>query len=299
MTPEFSEHLLIDEQGRLCEAVPEVVEMLLDYPNADFDITAYAVRNLGWIEISLDRPAGRIEAKFRSLTVSFGAVSALYALLSNSDWKTIRFEYDLFGWMTETYQDSGAACAALHVVVQSVIKFFHHPPYTSVEKNPACLREEDAGGSKMLASVLDLWRERSGEIADDVTHRTREIGILPRLMLIGMDSSGSDGRFQYIGSGFTVYGDRWPREAIGRNIHEQPDRAYAARVAESCKMAALGSEPRYTHVDACIGMPGQDLRRSRYKCLKTPWTNSRGDRVLMITSVLTPDVDIPLIPSAA
>lgn len=299
MTPELPEHILIDEQGRLCEGVPKAIELLLDYPDADFDITAYAVRNLGWIEISLDRPAGRIEAKFRSLTVSFGAVSALYALLSNAPWKTIRFEYDLFGWMTETYEDSGTACAALHAVVQSVIKFFHHPPYTSVEKNPARLREEDAGSSKMLASVLELWQERSGEIADDVTHRMREIGILPRLMLIGVDSSGSDGRFQYIGSGFTVYGDRWPREAIGRNIQEQPDRAYAARVAESCMRAALSSEPRYTHVDACIGVPGQDHRRSRYKCLKTPWTNSRGDQVLMITSVLTPDVDIPLIPSAA
>jgi hypothetical protein len=299
MIPELPEHHLIDEQGRLCEAVPRAVEMLLDYPDADFDITAYAVRNLGWIEISLDRPAGRIEAKFRSLTVAFGAVSALYALLSNSDWKTIRFEYDLFGWMTETYEDSGTACAALHVIVQSVINFFHHPPYTTVEKNPACLRQEDAGGSKMLASVLDLWQERAGKMVDDLTHKMREIGILPRLMLIGVDSSGSDGRFQYIGSGFTIYGDRWPREAIGRNIREQPDRAYAARVAESCMRAALSTEPSYAHVDACIGMPGQDHRRSRYKCLKTPWTNSRGDRVLMITSVLTPDVDIPLIPSAA
>ncbi len=115
MTPELPEHVLIDEQGCLCEALPEVVEMLLDYPDPDFDLTAYAVRNLGWIEISLDRPAGKIEAKFRALTVSFGAVSALYALLSNSNWKAIRFEYDLFGWMTETYEDSGTACAALHV----------------------------------------------------------------------------------------------------------------------------------------------------------------------------------------
>ncbi len=299
MTLELSEHVLIDEHGRLCEAVPEVVEMLLDYPDADFDIAAYAVRNLGWIEISLDRPAGRIEAKFRALTVSFGAVSALYALLSNSDWKTIRFEYDLFGWMTETYEDSGTACAALHVVVRSVIDFFHHPPYTAVEKNPASLHEEDAGGSKILDSVLDLWRERSGDIANDVTHGMREIGILPRLMLIGMDSSGSNGQFQYIGTGFTLYGDRWPREAIGRNIREQPDRAYAARVVDSCMMAALSSSPSYTHVDACIAMPDQEPRRSRYKCLKTPWTNSGGDRVLMITSVLTPDVDIPLVPRAA
>ncbi len=28
MTPELPEHLLIDEQGRMCEAVPTVVEML-------------------------------------------------------------------------------------------------------------------------------------------------------------------------------------------------------------------------------------------------------------------------------
>ena len=299
MSLEYSEHFLIDEQGRLCEAVPEVVEALLDYPDADFDIADYAMRNIGWIQISLNQPEGRIAAKFRSLTVSFGAISALYALLSNSDWKNIRFDYDLFGWMTETYQDNGKACAALHVIVRSVIEFYYHPPYTSVEKNPALLHEEGAGDSNMLASVLGLWQERSGVIADDLTRQMREIGILPRLMLIGVDSSGSDGRFQYIGSGFTVYGDRWPQEAIGQNIQEQPDKAYAARVAESCMMAALSAEPRYTHVDASIAVPGQDHRRSRYKCLKTPWTNARGDRVLMITSVLTPDVDIPLIPSAA
>ncbi len=192
MSPEYSEHFLIDEQGRLCEALPEVVEALLDYPDADFDITDYAMRNIGWIQISLNQSENRIAAKFRSLTVSFGAISALYALLSDSDWKNIRFDYDLFGWMTETYQDNGKACAALHVIVRSVIEFYYHPPYTSVEKNPALLHEEGAGGSNMLASVLGLWQERSGVLADDLTHRMREIGILPRLMLIGVNSSGSD-----------------------------------------------------------------------------------------------------------
>ena len=299
MTPELPERVLIDEQGRLCEALPQVVEMLLDYPGADFDIIAYAVRNLGWIEISLDRPAGKIEAKFQALTVSFGAVSGLYALLSESDWKTIRFDFDLFGWMTETYEDSGKACAALHVVVQSVIDFFRHPPYTSVEKNPASLREEDAGGSKMLASVLDLWREHDGRIPMDLTAKLRGIGILPRLVMVEADPSTGAGRFQYIGSAFTMYGERWPHEAVGRNFLEQPDKMYAARAAESCRKAIGSSAPWYAHIDACIAMPDQEPRRSRYKCLKTPWTNSRGDRVLMITSVLTPDVDIPLVPRAA
>ncbi len=299
MTPEFSEHILIDEQGRLCEGVPELIEMLLDYPNADFDITAYAVLNLGWIEVSLDRPAGRIEAKFRSLTVSFGAVSALYALLANSDWKTIRFEYDLFGWMTETYEDSGKARTALHVVVKSVIDFFHHPPYTAVEKNPASLHEEDTAASKTLASVLEFWREHGGRIPEDLTPKLRDIGILPRLVLVEADPSEGAGRFQYIGSAFTMYGERWPREAVGRNFLEQPDKTYAARVAESCRKAIGTSAPWYAHIDACIAMPEQEPRRSRYKCLKTPWTDSRGDRVLMITSVLTSDVDIPLVPRAA
>ena len=71
------------------------------------------------------------------------------------------------------------------------------------------------------------------------------------------------------------------------------------RAAESCRKAIGSSAPWYAHIDACITMPEQEARRSRYKCLKTPWTNSRGDRVLMITSVLTPDVDIPLVPRAA
>ena len=77
MKTEYTEHFLIDEQGRLCDAVPEVVEALLDYPDADFDIADYAMRNIGWIQISLNQSEGRIAARFRSLTVSFGAISAL------------------------------------------------------------------------------------------------------------------------------------------------------------------------------------------------------------------------------
>ena len=299
MPPGLPEHLLIDEQGRLCDALPEVVEMLLDYPGADFDIAAYAVRNLGWIEISLDRHAGKIEAKFRSFNVAFGAVSALYQILSEPVWTDIRFEHDLFGWMTETYTDGHAASAGLHVIVQSVIEFFHHPPYTVMEKSPASLQKEDTAASKTLASVLDFWREHGGRIPDDLTPKLRDIGILPRLVIVEADSSEDAGRFQYIGSAFTMYGERWPHEAIGSSFLDQPDKVYAARAAESCRKAIGSAAPWYAHIDACISMPEQEARRSRYKVLKTPWQRSCGARVLMITSVLTTDVDIPLVPRVA
>jgi hypothetical protein len=299
MNPEFTEQFLIDEQGRRCEAVPDMVEMLLDYPDPDFDITAYAVRNLGWIEISQDRPAGRIAAKFRSLTVSFGAVSALYQILSDPVWTEIRFEHELFGWMTDTYTSNHAASAALHGIVQSVIDFYHHPPYTSLEKSPASLHDENSAESKTLATVLDFWRERGGDIPDDLTPRLRDIGILPRLVLVEANPSGDGDRFQYIGSAFTMYGAQWPHEAVGRSIMEQPDKVYAARVAESSKQVIGSSAPWYAHIDASIAMPEQEPRRSRYKCLKTPWRRPCGTQVLMITSVLTTDVDIPLIPRAA
>ena len=299
MTPEIPEHILIDEQGRMCEAVPTVVEMLLDYPDADFDITAFAVRNLGWIEISMDRPAGRIEARFRSLTVSFGAVSALYQLLSDPVWTEIRFEHDLFGWMTETYTSNHLASAGLHHIVQSVIDFYHHPPYTVVEKNPASIHEEDAAASKTLARVLEFWREHGGRIPEDMTPKLRDIGILPRLVLVEATPSEGAGRFQYIGSAFTMYGERWPHEAVGRNFLDQPDKVYAARAAESCRKAIGSSAPWYAHIDACIARPDQEPRRSRYKCLKTPWRHPCGRQVLMITSVLTSDVDIPLVPRVA
>ncbi len=296
---DLTERFLIDEHGMRCDALPETVEFLLDYPDADFDIVDYAVRNLGWIEVSTNRKSAKIHAQFRTLTVSFGAVSALYELLSITPWKAVTLEYDLFGWISETYEDGPSARARLSYIVRSVVEFLRHPPYTSVEKGAVRLYEEDAPGSRMLASVLAYWQDCSGRLPEDLTHKMREIGILPRLMLIGVDSSGSHGRFRYIGSGFTLYGENWPQDAIGRSIQEQPDRAYAARVAESCMRAAQSSEPRYAHVDACIGVPEQEPRRSRYKCLKTLWRCTRGEQVLMITSVLTPDVDIPLVPSVA
>ncbi len=210
--------------------------------------------------------------------------------------KAVTLEYDLFGWISETYEDGPSARARLSYIVQSVVEFLRHPPYTSVEKGAACLYGEDAPGSKMLASVLEYWQDCSGRLPEDLTHRIREIGVLPRLVLIDVESPGSAGRFRYIGSGFTLYGERWPREAVWRSFREQPDKVYAARVAESCMKTIQSAEPGYSHVDACIGMPEQEPRRSRYKCLKTLWRSSRGEQVLMITSVLTPDVDIPLVP---
>ena len=296
---DLTERYLIDDRGMRCDALPETVAFLLDYRDADFDIVDYAVRNLGWIDVSTDRESAKIHARFRTLTVTFGAVSALYELLSTAPWEAVSLEYELFGWISETYEDGPSACARLSYIVQSVVEFLRHPPYTSVEKGAACLYGEDAPDSKMLASVLGYWQDCSGRLPEDLTHKMREIGILPRLMLVDVDSSGSDGRFRYIGSGFTLYGEHWPQDAIGRSIQEQPDRAYAARVTESCMRVAQSSEPGYSHVDACIGVPEQEPRRSRYKCLKTPWRSSRGTQVLMITSVLTPDVDIPLVPSVA
>ena len=296
---DLTERYLIDDRGMRCDALPETVAFLLDYPDADFDIVDYAVRNLGWIEVSTDRELAKIHARFRTLTVSFGAVSALYELLSIAPWKAVTLEYDLFGWISETYEDGASARVRLSYIVQSVVEFLRHPPFTSVEKSPACLYEEDTPDSEALASVLGCWQDCSGRLPEDLTHRIREIGVLPRLVLIDVEPPGSAGRFRYIGSGFTLYGDRWPREAVGRSFREQPDQVYAARVAESCVKTIQSAEPGYSHVDACIGMLEQEPRRSRYKCLKTPWRSSRGEQVLMITSVLTPDVDIPLVPSVA
>ena len=178
--------------------------------------------------------------------------------------------------------------------MQSVIEFYNHPPYTVVEKNATSLHDEDTAASKTLAYVLEFWREHGGRIPEDLTHKLRDIGILPRLVLVEANTSGGVGRFQYIGSAFTMYGERWPHEAIGSSIMEQPDKVYAARVAESSKQVIGSSAPWYAHIDACIAMPEQEPRRSRYKVLKTPWQRSCGARVLMITSVLTSDVDIPI-----
>ncbi len=110
---DLTDRYLINERGMRCDALPETVEFLLDYPGADFDIVDYAVRNLGWIEVSTNRKSAKIHAQFRTLTVSFGAVSALYELLSITPWKAVTLEYDLFGWISETYEDGPSARARL------------------------------------------------------------------------------------------------------------------------------------------------------------------------------------------
>lgn len=278
-----------------CDATPELVEMLLDYPESDFDIADYAIRNLGWVEVHADRDGGEIQLRFRALTVAYEAVLAAHELLSAHDWQNVLLTYDLFGWISESHSDGRAAAHRLTVIVKAVLDFFRHPTYTAKEVGVASLLRDTTPAGRRLASVLGLWRGRSGELPDDLARYMRDGGLLPRVMLIDVESGDAVGRFRYVGHGFTVYGAAWPHEAIGRRIEDQPDTQYGARVKQSCMRAMRTGGPLFEHVDASIAQPGMEPTRSRYKCLKTLWQTARGQNVLMITSVLTPDIEVPLI----
>ena len=107
-----------------------------------------------------------------------------YELLSIIPWKAVTLEYDLFGWISETYEDGPSARARLSYIVQSVVEFLRHPPFTSVEKSPACLYGEDAPESQALVSVYGHWQDCSVRLPEDQRHRIREIAVLTRPDLI-------------------------------------------------------------------------------------------------------------------
>lgn len=287
-----------DHHGARIDRLPvEVVEFLC--PSHDrLEVEAYLIDQLGWVKITID--AHGLSIAFHAVMASFGAIYGCHQFLAQAGIVPIRITYDLDGRIQETYSDVSVARARLVEIAERVAEFFNRPRFSSIEKSPTDLASEVGGAGRALGAALQAWQDSAGRLSVDVKKKLKSARLLDRTMLFDIDPASGRGRFQYVGRGFTHYGSAWRAQAIGRFAEEQPDERYVESTYPSYRKAIDTGRPLYEHVDAGIRAKGQPLRRSRYKVLKTLWRDDAGTAVLMVSSVLTPDIDIPLLePKAA
>jgi hypothetical protein len=120
--------------------------------------------------------------------------------------------------------------------------------------------------------VLSFWQERRGEFSDDVAGALSAGGILDRTILVRRSPGTARLETEHFGAQFAFLR---PSDIVGRAFQDQPDREYAAWMAEA--YAELLSH-RGLRIEACraiIHRRDETTICARYDRLLVPW-RSRG-----------------------
>ncbi|WP_282608316.1 hypothetical protein [Pelagibius sp. Alg239-R121] len=290
------ESFLITNDGKRCPVVGHGARQSDEEAPTEFDAIHHAVREKGWIGVDYSVSRAEIKLTFRAMEMADEAVTAVCALLLIPKLKTVVLKYEFHGWHDERLTDGASASMRIMEIAQSAEQLRRKYEFFASAKDPYILFSERGAEARRLSNLLKVWRESMGVFNATTIPLLREFGLLSRTLLIEPANKNDSGKFTFIGNDFTVYGTAWPHEGIGLPVEQQFDSGYGAWVAKALAVMRQTGLPQYEHIDARIRRPTGENRRSRYKCLRTFWRDENNHPILMTNSLISANVDIPLLP---
>ncbi|PWC48199.1 hypothetical protein TSA6c_17410 [Azospirillum sp. TSA6c] len=263
--------VLIDHIGQIIPA--RDLPNHLGYPDPDFDLAAYAVRNCGMIHVA--GPAVRVAPRL----VSPRAIEVLSFLL------TLR---DSGAPIQVSAYESGAwrliPCRSAIDVGQVLVRLTQQPAGPSFTAQP--------DGFDMLPGTMRdaflTWKESGGELAEGSIARLRATGAWDRTVALRRaEGDGMGFAFLHIGAGITAFGDAWRRRMIGKVDDGRPDPVYAANISSLYQRSLDSNMPAANRVDAVLSVERRpEPVHLRYRQLLLPWTIHDGrHRRSVLTSI--------------
>lgn len=290
------ETFLITNDGKSCPAVGLRDGATGETAGAGCDVIQQTVRQTGWIGVEYDRDRQEIALTFQAMEMADKAVTAVCALLLIPKLNLVTLKYDLHGAQSEALPNGSDASMRIMEIAKAAEDLRRKYEFFAAAKDPEILFQEGGAEAQRLAGLLKVWRDSMGVFSNTTIPLLREFGLLSRTLLIEPTNLDNSGKFTFIGQDFTVYGANWPEEGVGMPVEQQFDSGYGAWVAKALTVMRETRLPQYEHIDARIRRPNGEHRRSRYKCLRTYWRDRNNNPILMTNSLITPHVDIPLLP---
>jgi len=280
--------LVIDRHGKLWDPNGEAFYAYLDDPAPDIDLIAYAVRNLGSIDI--DIRTGEAILRFRAHTVTPAALETAAKMLaqSNPPLAKITIHSETKEWEQHEFRSAADALAWMCAIPGSA-------PMHSVATQSRALRSiADRTLSKLdqpddyFALLFKKWRLTNGIWPTDFAEFMFKFRLIDRSSVAQRRQDGTL-VWQHMGSRITLYDtseEGWQYRLQGRPLVDQPDHEYG-RYAESCFRKALGEQtPAFDHVSAVIKTSRTSTRFS-YDRLLLPWRTSNGYEIVSSLSYKT------------
>jgi hypothetical protein len=250
------------------------------------DAIGYAVRNMGFIRVSLGNPRD-VTITLHPRNSEAGAINAAALYLGTLG--SGRFHVRSLGpdgWVSEILPDGPSAARKV-----AWLRGIEAPERAQTRwyLTPLSLEALSTDDNNSLKLMHQRWRTSFGTFTESVLSFAMRFNLLDRLILSGAKSGTNDLAFRYIGDGMgTLHSEEFRFNAIGNSILQQPDKDYAEWVAAAYSDVAFSKVPRFDKIDAYL--PGS-LRGPwvRYERLLLPWTMPTGEVLVSMNSRITSD----------
>jgi len=288
--------ILIDPEGRCAPSLPrgalkrDAARMAGASPGGDKqgsgdldgdDAAAQAVRDLGFIEVVPAREG--VQIRMRPILVSGQAATQLYFSLADikpSRVVLVRFDDERRQWRHEICGDWRNTFGRLDALVFRNDKI---PAYVATELEQTELGSHPQEG---LLELHLLW-ERNKRRFDPSA--LRRLDLHEHTMI-----SGASDRIviKQLGAQLDIYGHAWTSTAAGREIGDQPDQVYAARVAANLRRCLVLDEPLFHRVEATVRRGPRMSVQLSYRRLALPWRTAEGGTIVTATILFDQYIEI-------
>ena len=271
--------ILIDDTGRELRWPEESGRLFAAYGDPDFDFPDYAVRNLGFISIA--ERADFVRVRLRPAFTGRRTEDSLLSFLTRRPCARAAVSWFDSGWRHEVCAGGAPLARRLQEILNGGDADGTERPFLAAPRRiQSILRAERSP----FAPVLRRWLDNARP--DDIVEFLASCRLYDRAMIVERRPDSGHFVFRHSGHGIQLYASEWSRKAIGRYLHEQPDRAYGAWIADACRTVDERQVPRYELVTARVA-PHADrtTRQWRYERLMLPWRDADGRHLVVSVSL--------------
>jgi hypothetical protein len=239
-------------------------------PEPDYDASAFAVKNLGFIKLQiLDDSV--IEIDLHPRNTQLPALLAVQQQILLSHVKLFRIKYFETAWHSEIMISAEQAISRLSELCCPEVKLPSSERFFVEARDYSELFSRD---EQPLRPLAQKWRMSFGHFDPSVISFAIKHQLLSGMMVVGVQPRRKDPIFRFIGDEHNWLGKSYHLIGIGEKVENQPDKEFGSWVSEYYKSVASSGQPRYDLVTALLqyqGETGRPRRAVRYERLLLPW----------------------------
>jgi hypothetical protein len=281
---------LITPDGDWVAAGSPEFHTLLGDSAPDYDSVAFAVRNLGFIQLKMfDKSL--IEVELHPRNVELPALLVAQQQVQSAPVGLYRIKYFDTEWRSEI------SSSADHTI--SRLSELCAPEFTQKSTDRFLVEPRDLSvlfdnEENQLRPLAQKWRAAFAHFDPSVISLAVVHGLLPRLMIAGVKPRKSDPVWRFIGAGHQWLGGQYLMRGLGEKVEFMPDKDYGAWATHYYKSVAHTGQPRYDLITGAIHYEdetGKPLKLIHYERLLLPWKTSTDEVFVTMCSRLVDAAD--------
>jgi hypothetical protein len=276
----FKSGVYVSDTGQLLDARPGELRWHLDYPLADFNLSDYAIRNLGFAWFKPETNGARL--KLRADLFTTACFERVVCLVLEQRIERLVIEHEAEGEPIEVLHNTNDIIARLDFLRGTTPG---EPPRAGYIIERLDLGRLRHGKRRRLEEAFLAWERCHGRLPADF-EPLRRIGAFQGHHLLVSLKGQDQAIIRTWASNINCYSASESARLVGRDLSDQPDSSFGEWAARPYYEIARVATARLDLVEAVIRPPGGRPLVSRYERLLLPWRATSGEFWISGTSLM-------------